>query len=151
MPAKRGVRVRQTHGSETRQPALSVVRSSHGWSTMRSRTSGGREHDTVVSTRGFPLMLMRLAAYQARWKTFWQSGPGWWAPRGSHSKHRSRCKHDVICWLPRVCLGRWPSGLCGGIDSRYIGKRSAEPRARDVETGSHAHAPFTAWTSGAGG
>jgi hypothetical protein len=51
MAAKRCFRVRGIHDLETRQQALSVSSSSHRWSTMRSRISGGKGHDMLVSGR----------------------------------------------------------------------------------------------------
>ena len=47
--AKRCLRVRETHDLETTQHVLSGVGSSCRWSTMRSRISGGREDDMMVS------------------------------------------------------------------------------------------------------
>jgi hypothetical protein len=51
MAAKRCFRVRGIHDLEMRQQALSVSSSSHRWSTMRSRISGGKGHDMLVSGR----------------------------------------------------------------------------------------------------
>ena len=49
--AKRCFRVRGIHELETRQQVLSVVCSSHRWSTTRSSISGGRGHDIAVCAR----------------------------------------------------------------------------------------------------
>ena len=49
--AKRILRIRGIHDLETRQHDLRVLGSSCRWSTMKSRISGGREENIVVSAK----------------------------------------------------------------------------------------------------